>query len=150
LTRRSRLRKSAERWRTSAIDAYFRARHIDDLTARDPAGSADVYRHIADSSATFFALSCSGPDLPSTQAAYMVSRALDDLETALKTGGAPPSPSSPPPVSELDELTITQARYRFNHDLAMLRPLLGDIAPAGWDRVPATPHSPARDPSRPR
>jgi hypothetical protein len=117
---------------------------------REPAGSPDLHRRIAESSAAFFALARTGPDLPSTQAAYMVSRALEDLERALNTGGAPPSPSSPPPVSELDELTITQARYRFNHDLAVLRSLLGDIASAGRDRAPAMPDPPTRDPSRPR
>jgi phosphoglycolate phosphatase-like HAD superfamily hydrolase len=136
-----------ERWRTRAIDAYFRARHIDDLTVREPAGSPDLYRDIDDSSATFYALACSSPDLPSTQAAYMVFRALDDLETALKAGGAPPSPYSPPPASELDELTINQARYRFNHALAVLRALLGDIAPPGRGRVSATPQPPVRQSS---
>jgi hypothetical protein len=129
LTRRSRRRRAKRRWQAGAIDAYFRAGPIDDLTVREPAGSPDLYRRIADSSATFDALACSGPDLPSTQAAYMVSRALLDLETTLRNGGAPPSPSSPPPESELDELTIDQARYRLNHDLAVLRPLLGDVAP---------------------
>jgi hypothetical protein len=55
----------------------------------------------------------------------MVARALDDLATTLRTGGVPSSPAAPPPVSELDELTLDQARYRLNHDLAVLRPLLG-------------------------
>ncbi|MDA0159284.1 hypothetical protein OM076_03315 [Solirubrobacter ginsenosidimutans] len=114
------------RWQAGAIDAYYRARQIDDLTVREPAGSPELYRLIADSSATFGALACRGPDLPSTQAAYMISRALLDLETTLRNGGAPPSPASPPPESELDELTIDQALYRLDHDLAVLRPMLGD------------------------
>ena len=132
LTRRSRRRRATQRWQAGAIDAYFRAGSIDDLIVREPAGSPDLYRRIADSSATFDALACSGPDLPSTQAAYMVSRALLDLETTLRSGGGPPSPSSPPPESELDELTIDQARYRLNHDLAVLRPLLGDLAESSF------------------
>ena len=110
--RHSRRREALERWRSSAIDAYAAAGLIDDLAL---AGSPDVHRRIADSSATFHALSRSGPDLPSAQAAYIVACALSDLETALQ--GA-------------DETTLSHARYRLHHALAVFRPLLADVAPA--------------------
>jgi hypothetical protein len=116
--RRSRRRGAAERWRTWAADAYTQARLIDALLDRDPAGSPDLHGRIAAARSAFYSLASTGPDLPSMQAASMAYSALDALDLALRPGGTPP-------VEDVEQLTVAQARERLYHALAVLQPLLG-------------------------
>jgi hypothetical protein len=125
LARRSRRRKVADRWRSSATDAYGQAALIDDLAVREPPGSPELHRRIDDARATFYALASSGPDLPSMQAAHMVYAALGELDTALRARRPPADPSATPPVAGPEESTIGEARGELRRALAQLGTLLG-------------------------
>ena len=116
LARRSRQRKVADRWRSSATDAYGQATLIDDLAVREPPASPELHRRIDDARATFYALASSGPDLPSMQAAHMVYAALGELDTALRAA---------PPVAGPEDSTIGEARGSLMRALAQLGTLLG-------------------------
>jgi hypothetical protein len=109
-SRRSRReQEAAERWRLSAADAYGQARLIESIVVRDPPDSPELRRRVADARAAFYALASAAPDLPSRQAASMVSSALDDLEVSLSAADAEPAPTVSEALGRLDQaLTVLQ------------------------------------------
>jgi hypothetical protein len=113
---RSRRREALARWRASAAGAYGEARMIDALVGGDPDVSPELRRRIAEVRAAFAALEITGPDLQSMQAAAIAAAALDDLDLALNDAGP-------------EGLTVSQARDRLYHALAILQPMLGTVAP---------------------
>ena len=126
LVRRSRRRAALQEWTLAAIDAYRQAGVIDDLAARDPHGSPELFQRIGDVRATFYALAASGPDLPSMQATHVVYTALAELDTALRRGRPAAEGVAAPPAVALGELTVGEARGALQRALGQLWPLLGN------------------------